>query len=399
MNKLFRIRAQVGLRFPNNKFLSPRYGFKLNINSEAMSMHKRSAGTSSDNCAVKKSCGADNSLTLSKEFVDNPNTMQIVQKNETEILEAPDKSEIDKKLYRVIRLSNGLTALLIYDPVADTKTIADFSNCNVKMNGTHVNAAAASDDDETESEASDDEEDATEDETREKLAACSLSVDVGSFSDPRDVQGLAHFLGEYRNHIKYISPTFINESKYLHLEHMIFMGSEKYPSENEFDQFTKKAGGYGNADTDFDETSFYFEVREHCLDGALDRFSQFFKAPLMLKEAMTREREAVESEFSSKMNGEGVRRDQLLASLGNVNHPSSIFSWGNLKTLKENIEDDALYQRVHEFRRRHYSAHRMFVAIQARLPLDELQVRSHLWFVISIFIRFILHQRGFLSQK
>lgn len=153
------------------------------------------------------------------------------------------------------------------------------------------------------------------------------------------------------------------------------MGSEKYPSENEFDQFVKKAGGFGNADTDFDETSFYFEVREQCLDGALDRFSQFFKAPLMLKEAMTREREAVESEFSSKMNGEGVRRDQLLASLGNEDHPSSIFSWGNLKTLKENIEDDALYQRVHEFRRRHYSAHRMFVAIQARLPLDELQVR------------------------
>lgn len=171
-----------------------------------MSMHKRSAGTSSDNCAVKKSCGADNSLTLSKEFVGIPNAMQIVQKNDTEILEAPDKSEIDKKLYRVIRLSNGLKALLIYDPVADTKTIADFSNCNVKVNGTNANAAAAtSDEDETESEASDDEEDATEDEAREKLAACSLSVDVGSFSDPRDVQGLAHFLGKYRNFINYIS--------------------------------------------------------------------------------------------------------------------------------------------------------------------------------------------------
>lgn len=157
------------------------------------------------------------------------------------------------------------------------------------------------------------------------------------------------------------------------------MGSEKYPSENDFDQFIKKAGGYVNADTDFDETSFYFESREQCLDGALDRFSQFFKAPLMLKEAMTREREAVESEFTSKMNGEDVRRDQLLASLANESHPASIFAWGNLKTLKENVDDDALYQKVHDFRRRHYSAHRMYVAIQARLSLDELQVRSRLW--------------------
>lgn len=197
MNKLFRIRTQVGLRFPNNKLLSSRYGFKFNINSEAMSTHKRSAGSSSDNCAVKKSCGIDNSLTLSKKIVDNPNAMQIVQKNETEILEAPDKSETDKKLYRVIRLCNGLKALLIYDPVMDTKTIADFSGCNLKLNGTNVNAAVTSEDDESESEASDDEEDATDDENREKLAACSLSVDVGSFSDPRDVQGLAHFLGKF----------------------------------------------------------------------------------------------------------------------------------------------------------------------------------------------------------
>lgn len=48
----------------------------------------------------------------------------------------------------------------------------------------------------------------------EKLAAAALCVGVGSFSDPRHVQGLAHFL-----------------------EHMIFMGSKKYPRENEYDSF------------------------------------------------------------------------------------------------------------------------------------------------------------------
>lgn len=36
-------------------------------------------------------------------------------------------------------------------------------------------------------------------------AACGLTVGVGSFSDPPEIPGLAHFL-----------------------EHMIFMGSEKY---------------------------------------------------------------------------------------------------------------------------------------------------------------------------
>lgn len=173
-----------------------------------------------------------------------------------------------------------------------------------------------------------------------------------SFSDPRDIQGLAHFL-----------------------EHMIFMGSKKFPSENEFDQYIKRCAGFDNADTDFEETSFYFEVSENYLDGALDRFANLFKEPLMLKECMTREREAVESEFRSKMQKEDVRRDQLLSSLGNPDHPCSIFTWGNLKTLKDKLSDDELHRRVHEFQKRHYSAHRMFMCIQARLPLDTMQVK------------------------
>lgn len=39
---------------------------------------------------------------------------------------------------------------------------------------------------------------------------------MGSYSDPTDIQGLAHFV-----------------------EHMVFMGSEKYPKENEFDSLVK----------------------------------------------------------------------------------------------------------------------------------------------------------------
>lgn len=182
------------------------------------------------------------------------------------------------------------------------------------------------------------------------MAAVALLVDVGSFAEPPQYQGMAHFL-----------------------EHMIFMGSEKYPNENAFDAHIKKCGGFDNANTDSEETVFYFEVAEENLDSSLDYFTALFKAPLMLKDAMTRERNAVESEFQQTVQDDEARRDQLFASLANKNYPQSTFAWGNLKSLQEDLDDDELHKALHDFCKRHYSANRMYVCIQARLPIDELE--------------------------
>ena len=71
-----------------------------------------------------------------------------------------------------------------------------------------------------------------------KKSAAGLCVSAGSFSDPADMPGLAHFL-----------------------EHMVFMGSEKYPDENSFDDFIQRTGGTDNAHTDCETTVFYFETQ------------------------------------------------------------------------------------------------------------------------------------------
>lgn len=160
------------------------------------------------------------------------------------------------------------------------------------------------------------------------------------------------------------------------LEHLIFLGSEKYPGENEFEQFMQKGGGFCNADTGYDETTFYFRVREQFLNGGLDRFSHLFKAPLLRKVSMMREREAVDSEYSAKKNSAGSRRHQILALLSQPSHPFGKFSCGNLKTLKENVDDEVLCKRVHDFKQKHYSAHRMCVCVQSIRSLDSLQVNE-----------------------
>ncbi|XP_049879073.1 nardilysin-like [Pectinophora gossypiella] len=285
----------------------------------------------------------------------------VPKKEKIEVLPEPIKSEADKKLYKTIRLENGLTALLISDPSRATNE-EDFSSSDEDTSGTDETTGPESDGGKSAHSVSSDHHGTKRrtDFDEEKLAACALSVGVGSYSDPQDIQGLAHFV-----------------------EHMVFMGSEKYPKENEFDSFIKKKGGSDNASTDCEVTTFYFEIPEKHLPQAMDMFSQFFVSPLMMKEAMQREREAIESEFAIASPSDSNRKDQLICSFFPEGHPARTFTWGNLKSLRDNINDDErLYQAAHEFRRRHYSAHRMTVAIQARMDLSTLEQ-----YVVNTFAR------------
>jgi insulysin len=70
------------------------------------------------------------------------------------------------------------------------------------------------------------------------MAYASVVMNAGSFNDPMHRNGLAHFL-----------------------EHMIFMGSEKYPDEAAFSDFCTANGGYCNAYTMFEWTNYQFEIK------------------------------------------------------------------------------------------------------------------------------------------
>ena len=134
----------------------------------------------------------------------------------------------------------------------------------------------------------------------------------GHYSDPDELPGLAHFL-----------------------EHMVFMGSKKFPNENGFAKFIQDNGGYTNAWTGSERTNFFFEIQRQSFSMALDMFSQFFIEPLMVKNAMDREREAVDSEFQGYMPSDGWRLRQLFVSIAKPNHPVAKFSVGNKQSLSK----------------------------------------------------------------
>ena len=59
-------------------------------------------------------------------------------------------------------------------------------------------------------------------------------------------------------------------------------------------------------------TNYHFEVAPNALQGALDRFAQFFLSPLCLEGALEREVRAVDSEFAGVRQDDACRASQLV---------------------------------------------------------------------------------------
>jgi len=227
-------------------------------------------------------------------------TMASTSFNTSHSIQKPD---IDDREYKILKLDNGLTALLISDAKTDK-------------------------------------------------SAAALDVNVGAFSDYEHLPGLAHFC-----------------------EHLLFMGTEKYPSENEYSSYLSNHGGHSNAYTAAEDTNYYFEVHHQYLEGALDRFSQFFISPLFDASCKDREIKAVDSENKKNLQNDVWRLYQLEKSLSNPVHPYHKFSTGNFTTLGEVPESQGIDVREEllKFYKESYSANLMKLAIIGREDLSTLE--------------------------
>ena len=99
-----------------------------------------------------------------------------------------------------------------------------------------------------------------------EVAGASLDVHVGSYSDPDDLPGLAHFC-----------------------EHMLFLASKKYPEEDGYFEFLRAHGGFANAFTASTHTNYFFGVQPASLEEAMDRLAQFFVSPTFDESQVARE--------------------------------------------------------------------------------------------------------------
>ena len=178
-----------------------------------------------------------------------------------------------------------------------------------------------------------------------ELSAAALGVNIGSLSDNPDELGLAHFC-----------------------EHLLFMGTKKYPSENEYEDYLSKNGGESNAYTDLDKTIYYFDVDNDAFEGAIDRFAQFFICPTFNEGSVERELLAVDSEHCKNKNLDDWRFYELFISQLAEDSVFNKFSTGNKETLNHPDIRDRLLKMYNKY----YSSDIMYLVMYSKLPLDNL---------------------------
>lgn len=166
------------------------------------------------------------------------------------------------------------------------------------------------------------------------IACAGMMVKIGYFQDT--VPGIAHFL-----------------------EHMLFCGTKNYPDEKLFSTFVSKNNGSQNAYTAHDHTCYYFSISQEGLNEGLKIFGDFFISPLLKKDCIQREKEAVNSEHKKNINDDMWRRQELIRAVTNDEHWFSNFGTGSNETL--DIPDIDL--KVKEFFNKYYSSDLMSLVV------------------------------------
>ena len=107
-----------------------------------------------------------------------------------------------------------------------------------------------------------------------KRCAAALRVAAGSHDVPLAWPGLAHFL-----------------------EHLLFLGTERFPADQGLMAFVQRHGGQVNARTSERTTDYFFELPPQAFAEGLERLADMLAHPRMNLDDQQREREVLHAEF------------------------------------------------------------------------------------------------------
>ncbi|OII74609.1 secreted insulinase-like peptidase [Cryptosporidium ubiquitum] len=179
-------------------------------------------------------------------------------------------------------------------------------------------------------------------------AGFTVGIKAGSFNDPIYALGLFHLI-----------------------EHVLFLGTKKYPAPESYDEFMAQHGGKNNAYTAEERTIYFNEIVEEHLEEGLDHFSQFFIEPLFYESIVNQEIHIVNSEHLKNIPNDLDRLFYTLKSY--MYRPMSQFTTGNIETLIDipKALGISIPKQIKQIYKKYYCGKNMFIVISSKRSIIE----------------------------
>ncbi|RON44809.1 pyrroloquinoline quinone biosynthesis protein PqqF [Pseudomonas frederiksbergensis] len=184
-----------------------------------------------------------------------------------------------------------------------------------------------------------------------KRSAAALRVAAGSHDVPLAWPGLAHFL-----------------------EHLLFLGTERFPTGQGLMAYVQGHGGQVNARTSERTTDFFFELPPQVFAGGLERLSDMLAYPRMNLDDQLREREVLQAEFVAWSQDATAQQQLALFDGLSTSHPLRAFHAGNRDSLA--VPQPEFQQALKDFYQRFYRTGQMTLSLVGPQGLDELRAMA-----------------------
>lgn len=184
-----------------------------------------------------------------------------------------------------------------------------------------------------------------------KRSAAALRVAAGSHDVPAAWPGLAHFL-----------------------EHLLFLGTERFPASQGLMAYVQGHGGQVNARTSERTTDYFFELPPQAFTGGLQRLSDMLAHPRMNPDDQRREREVLHAEFVAWSRDTTAQQQFALFDGLSAAHPLRAFHAGNRYSLP--VPQPEFQQALQDFFQRFYQTGQMTLSLTGPQSLDELRAMA-----------------------
>ncbi|WP_367254914.1 pyrroloquinoline quinone biosynthesis protein PqqF [Pseudomonas sp. stari2] len=181
-----------------------------------------------------------------------------------------------------------------------------------------------------------------------KRSAAALRVAAGSHDVPLAWPGLAHFL-----------------------EHLLFLGTERFPASEGLMAYVQGHGGQVNASTRERTTDFFFELPPASFSGGLERLSDMLARPRMNPDDQLREREVLQAEFVAWSKDAAAQQKEALFEGLSAAHPLRGFHAGNRDSLP--VEQADFQQALKDFHQQFYRTGQMILSLVGPQNIEELR--------------------------